>query len=164
MRLSVNGSVLDAEFDVVETDSMGSLALILESRGGSLRNPDYLTLLQHLLQRLCDFGATITTIEVISQRVRHLSSAERRLPFPYPLRLNPVTDVADLKNRIGDLQRRIGSKATTSGGGNRTRRIQIKFSIPGMTRTDFVNSLANPSEQNQETSRTVRPSSSNMRI
>lgn len=124
VKLKVGNRLLDAEFNVANSPGSGLLELTLESRGPG-RNPDYTHCLYVLLRALCDAEATITSIEVVSQRTKEMKVSNRRLKLRYPIQLGPKTNFAKLKNEIGDLQRRIGSHAKTRGGGNRTRKLRI---------------------------------------
>jgi hypothetical protein len=124
VKLTVGNRLLDAEFDIANNPDSGALELTLESRGPG-RNPDYTHSLCVLLRALCDAEATITSIEVASQRTKAMGFPKRQLKLRYPMNLGPKTNFLQLKNQIGDQQRRIGSDAKTRGGGNRTRRLRI---------------------------------------
>ena len=141
MKLKIGDQLLDAEFHVNQIEDQDALALTLESRGGSVRNPAYSDCLYILLRALCDARATILSIEVVSKRTQDLNVASRRLAFRYPFQLDTSTDVAKLKGRIGDLQRTIGSESKTRGGGNRTRRLRIVFQTRDLTYEELKESL-----------------------
>lgn len=140
MKLKVGERLLDAEFNISNQRGSGLLELILESRGPG-RNPDYTHCLFVLLRALCDAEATITSIEVVSQRTRKMSISNRQLKLRYPMHLGPKTDFGKLKNQIGDLQRRIGSDAATRGGGNRTRKVRILCKSKSGDNRKLMNSL-----------------------
>jgi hypothetical protein len=141
MKLTMGDRVLDANFDVELIDDSNQLALTLESRKGAARNPDYTYLLHALLRALCDVDATITSVEVVSRETQGLRPSERQLPLRYPLRLGATTDFGKLKDRIGDLQRRVNSTSSHAGGGNRTRRLKITCRPMSCTSHEFLESL-----------------------
>ena len=139
VKLKVGNRLLDANFSVESGDDWGALAITLESRGPN-RNPDYTDCLHVLLRALCDAEAMISSIEVVSQRTKNLDVSSRQLALRYPIQLSVKTDLAKLKNRIGDLQRQIGSDAKTRGGGNRTRRLCIVCQITNFTNQELIDS------------------------
>lgn len=141
MKLKIGDVLIDAEFNIEQLKEQGALALTLESRKGVVRNPAYLDCLHILLRALCDAEATILSIEVVSKRTEDLDTVDRQLAFRYPFQLDTSTDVAKLKSRIGDLQRRIGSESKTRGGGNRTRRLRFIFQTKNYTYREFKEAL-----------------------
>jgi len=141
VKLKVGDQLLDSEFQLEQIGTQDALALTLESRKGTVRNPAYSDCLYILLRALCDARATILSIEVVSKRTQDFDVASRQLAFRYPFQLDTSTDIAKLKGRIGDLQRTIGSESKTRGGGNRTRRLRIVFQTSDFTYKEFKESL-----------------------
>jgi len=142
VKLKVGNQLLDAEFNVEPLHEQDALAITLESRKGAVRNAAYSDCLYILLRALCDAEAIILSIEVVSKRTQDLDLSSRQLTFRYPFHLDASSDVAKLKSRIGDLQRKIGSESKTPGGGNRTRRLRIVFQTKSFTYKEFKESLS----------------------
>lgn len=140
------GDVLDAEFEVeAEGDR---LSLIMRSMGGKSSsrpngtNPDYNATLELLLSRLRDLGAVLENGIVDSLRVQHLPEEQRTI-LDEPVRLAEVEDVDALRRRLGREQR----KFTPSSGGNNTRQIRLRLTVPGYSASDakrLATDLAQP--------------------
>jgi len=98
------------------------------------RNHDYAIGLQRLLRLLSVHQASITDITVDSERMMKKSPdpTGRQLKLPFPIHLHSEVDFVDLWHRIGAAQRVVGSEATTTTGGNRTRLICLTIDIPGV--------------------------------
>ena len=141
MKVKVGERLLDANFSIDPTGRSREFVITIESRGGSFRNPDYSELLSVLLRALCDTESTINLIEVVSRETKGLSAASRKLPFRYPIRLDRRSDFARLRLKIGSLQRRVGSGATSPGGGNRTRRLRIVCNTGNCTSRQFIDAM-----------------------
>ena len=131
-----SGTPLKARFDVSQ---VGRFQIRLHSRGGAKgtpdeRNHDYAIGLQRLLRELSLHEASIVDITVDSELMlkKAPNPAERRLDLAFPIPLHHETNFGDLVHRIGNAQRVVGSKATTSTGGNRTRRICLTVDVPGV--------------------------------
>ena len=131
-----SGTPLKARFDVSQ---VGRFQIRLHSRGGAEgtpdeRNHDYAIGLQRLLRELSLHEASIVDITVDSELMlkKAPDPVERRLDLAFPIPLHRETDFVDLWHRIGNAQRVVGSEATTSTGGNRTRRICLTVDIPGV--------------------------------
>lgn len=119
------GVVLDAEF-CVEASERGP-TLVLESRFGKVRNPDYNPALRLLLSRLRNLNASITDAIVDSTISRTLALEERRLLVrgrDYPLRLKAEADIEDLRIAICAAQERVAQRPGARGG-NRHKRIRL---------------------------------------
>jgi hypothetical protein len=129
-----DGTALDATFSVDPSD--GSVALIVESRGGTrghtdARNQDYARGFELLLRRLKDRGATITDASVESKVTQHLPAADKRLEVaskPYPI---VIDDPHDLMLRLGSAQARVGREPGAKGSGNRTKRVRLVLGFSG---------------------------------
>ena len=131
-----SGTPLKARFDVSQ---VGRFQIRLHSRGGAEgapneRNHDYAIGLQRLLRELSLHEASIVDITVDSELMlkKAPDPGERRLDLAFPIPLHHETNFGDLVHRIGNAQRVVGSKATTSTGGNRTRRICLTVDVPGV--------------------------------
>ena len=130
-----HGRVMDAEF-LVEADG-GHLALIIESRSGSssgraARNPDYNRALTILLTRLGKLNAVLVDALVDSRYTQDLGlpEADRRL-IQAPVRLALEPDPEALRRRLGTAQAKVAQAPDATKGGNATRRIRLRVSVPG---------------------------------
>jgi hypothetical protein len=126
--LSANGRPLRAEFRVEPTDPWPSV--VLESRSGSARNPDYHPALTVILARLRQLGATLEDAIVDSTVSRRLPYEERRLHLrqrAYPVTLRDEADVDDLRRAIGAAQAPVAQRKGAKGG-NRHKRIRLYVS------------------------------------
>ncbi|MEE3205780.1 MAG: hypothetical protein VX243_04345 [Actinomycetota bacterium] len=131
-----SGTPLKARFDVSQ---VGRFQIRLHSRGGTEgtpdeRNPDYAIGLQQLLRKLSLHETSIVDITVDTETMMKKAQdpVERRLDLAFPIPLHHETNFGDLVHRIGNAQRVVGSKATTSAGGNRTRRICLTVDVHGV--------------------------------
>ena len=123
--IDLNGRLVDAEFSVAVIDR--EVTVLLESRGGRGRNPEYNRLLLLLLIRLADIGASIIDLTVESAQVTDLDETEKRLLIPgrpYPIMLRPDHDLEALRHAIGRAQEPVG-QVKGAKGGNRTKRLRI---------------------------------------
>lgn len=108
------------------------IAIVLESRGGGGRNPDYNERLRQILGRLASISARISDATVESTRAQGLALAQGRLQmaaFPYPIRLRPMQDVESLRFAIGRAQVSI-AQSPGARGGNPTKKIRIAVDLP----------------------------------
>lgn len=119
------GSVLDSEFRIEPYE--GRPTLVLESRFGQVRNPDYNQALELLLIRLRALDAVITDAIVDSTVSRNVGFDERRLQIrgrSYPIRLRTEEDPGDLRIAICAAQMPIAQQPGARGG-NRHKRIRL---------------------------------------
>jgi Protein NO VEIN, C-terminal len=119
------GVALDAEF-CIESSERGA-TLVLESRFGQARNPDYNPALALLLSRLRNLHACITDAIVDSTVSRALAFEERRLHLrdrSYPLRLDVEDDIENLRIAICAAQESVAQRPGARGG-NRHKRIRL---------------------------------------
>jgi hypothetical protein len=134
-----NGVALDADFSVVPQG--GHLDLILESAGGAsvsrpARNTDYRDTLAVLLARLRALNATIEDAVVDSRytQQRRIQAADRRV-IDGPVRLVDVDDLTLLRSQLTSRQIHIG-QAPGAVGGNSTKRIRLRLTVPGFSASD----------------------------
>lgn len=119
------GRVLDSEFKI-EADA-GRPTLVLESRFGQVRNPDYYQALELLLLRLKSLNAVITDAIVDSTVSRNVGFAQRRLRIrgrTYPIRLDGEENLSDLRIAICAAQAPVAQRPGARGG-NRHKRIRL---------------------------------------
>lgn len=119
------GALLDSEFSVEPYEDQPTL--VLESRFGQVRNPDYNPALELLLRRLKGLGAVITDAIVDSTVSRDLEFEQRRLQVrgrSYPLRLTAEEDLGDLRIALCAAQEPVAQRPGASGG-NRHKRIRL---------------------------------------
>ncbi len=119
---------LDAKFDL--EDFEGEPTIVLHSRGAD-RNSDYARGLELLLQRLGQAGVEIVRIAVESGGTRALPLAQRILHIEgvdYPIELNKVDDVVELRKDIGKAGAAVGRKPGAKGAGNPNKRLRIWLS------------------------------------
>lgn len=120
-----DGRVLDAAFYVEMLD--GVATVVLESRSGNARNPDYHPTLRLLLGRLAAIGVSMEDAIVDSTVSRRRPFSERRLRVrgrPYPIDLAAETDLDDFRKALGAAQEPVAQRANASGG-NRHKRIRM---------------------------------------
>ena len=137
-----HGAALVAEYSV-EADG-DELALIMESRSGrsqgsshAARNSDYNRALTILLTRLGKLEAVLVDALVDSRYTQSLAleEADRRLiQTPVQLALEPDPDA--LRRRLGSAQSKVAQAPDASKGGNSTKRIRLRLSVPGFQSED----------------------------
>ena len=155
--LDDHGRVMDAEY-LVEADG-GHLALIMESRSGSSssrapRNPDYNRALTILLTRLGKLNAVLVDALVDSRHTQDLGlpEADRRL-IQAPIQLALEPDLDALRRRLGTAQAKIAQAPDATKGGNATKRIRLRVSVPGFQPGDagrLARALVAPIPQSSE--------------
>jgi hypothetical protein len=152
-----HGGALVAEYSV-EADG-GHLAVIMESRSGSsgsrvARNPDYNRGLTVLLARLGKLNAVLVDALVDSRYTQdlRLPEADRRL-IQAPIRLASVPDPDALRRRLGTAQSKVAQAPDATKGGNSTKRIRLRLSVPGFQHEDasrLAHALALPELQSAQ--------------
>jgi hypothetical protein len=121
---SDNGEPLDAEFHVEELN--GRVTLVLEARGGRVRNPDYQIALALLLSRLRDGGAVLDGAIVDSSVSRKLPFEQRVLRVrdrSFPIDLG-AEEADELAVAIAAAQMVVAQQPNAKGG-NRHKRIRL---------------------------------------
>lgn len=130
------GVKLNANFSLEGSGSR--FDLILHSRGGTkddeiqARNSDYIPGLEVILTRLGQAGACLVDAVVDSSTVKNLTAAGRRMEMPsfrYPIQLQGVSDIAQLRAEMGSAQPGIG-QAPGAKGGNPTKKIRLTLLLP----------------------------------
>jgi len=130
MRLNVGGKELVADFEVQGPTVPGArFSIVLESKNGQGRNPDYFDALEELLRILGSAKCEILEIHLASSRAMKVSKSERVLPMSFPLSLPSGTDFLGLRRLICRAQASIIT-SSKSGSGNSHRRIQIEVRSP----------------------------------
>jgi Domain of unknown function (DUF3883) len=120
-----SGEVLDAEFGVEMVDDQ--LTVVLESRSGDGRNPDYHSTLLVLLGRLAELDASIVNAIVDSTVSRRVPFEDRQLQLrdrTYPVRIREEGEIDDLRIAIGAAQEPVAQRSGARGG-NRHKRIRL---------------------------------------
>jgi len=146
--IAYNGGVLDAEFAVEEVE--GQSTLVLESRSGRHRNPDYHKALLLLLSRLAEMGATLTNgiVDSTVSRTRPFSERVLHIPgTPYPIPLGNEEDMEALRLAIGAAQVDVAQQSGAIGG-NRTKRIRLY--LKGINAEGLETRLAGGGEESEE--------------
>ncbi|WP_412516468.1 DUF3883 domain-containing protein [Actinomadura madurae] len=146
-----DGRVLDAVYTIETEPDRGLLSLVLESGSGAStkrapRNVDYRPTLRLLLERLKARGAALEDGLVDSRVTRSLPETERRL-FTERIRLADVHDVEALRRRLCTTQMTVGQAPSATKGGNSTKRIRLRLTVPGYTSADaarLTTDLATP--------------------
>ncbi|MET8339785.1 hypothetical protein [Streptosporangium canum] len=133
MQPHIGDQALDAEYSVKREDD--HFALILASASGPSagragRNTKYKQALALLITRLRERDAILLDALVDSSRTDHLPDEERRL-IKGPIRLSDHPDSEELRLRLTTAQARIGQNPTATKGGNSTKRIRLRISLPG---------------------------------
>lgn len=128
MLLRVGPKTLASEFEISPTETPGaSFAVVLESKNGQGRNPDYFQALEQLLKILGSNGCRIVEIQLVSKEAMKFPLSERILPLRYPIVLSGIEDFARLRKDICKAQASIITKAK-SGRGNSHQRICLAIS------------------------------------
>jgi Domain of unknown function (DUF3883) len=150
------GEVLDASFHVEPLN--GNPTVVLESRFGQVRNPDYNPALDLLLTRLRAHGAVITDAIVDSTVSRALPFETRRLRIrdrSYPIDLTGESDLVALRIAIGAAQKSVAQKPGAVGGNPHKR---IRLFLKGVEAQGLEVMLAGgaqPDRQVEEAKRTL---------
>ena len=107
-------------------------AAAASSGGRAPRNPDYNHALTLLLTRLGKLNAVLVDALVDSRYTQDLGlpEADRRL-IQAPIRLALEPDPEALRRRLGTAQAKIAQAADATKGGNATKRIRLRVSVPG---------------------------------
>ena len=136
---------LNAEFDV--SFSRNQATITIHARGGSKArgqiNPDYEVLVQTLLERLRDSESVLDDVLLASRTVANLPAAERRIQvegFSFPVELNEVRDVTNLRLAIRRAVVRSHSTSSNATHGNATKKIELVATC-GLNPSEFVQSL-----------------------
>jgi len=123
------GQDLDAQFEIEGQ----SFDVILLSKNGEGRNPDYKKGLESVLRQLSKSGGELLQVLLDSKpAVDNFAEEDRVVPVGCPIPLNSATDVAALTNLISREQ---SSVCQTPGakGGNSHRRIRLRIHAFGAT-------------------------------
>jgi hypothetical protein len=79
---------------------------------------------------LASVGATILGVSVDSSIARELEEADRELDLPFPVRVDRLTDVADLRLEITRAMRPVARRPSAKpGGGNDQKRIRLTVAV-----------------------------------
>lgn len=140
-----NGLEVDASFQIEDAD--GALAIVIGAGGGRRDDPEsvnteYATGLRIVLLRLRTLHASLLKVVLDSSVVvRKLSEEERTLRIEgvtYPVMLQEVEDVEDLRRRIGRAAAATGREPDAKGGGNREKRLRLFVSVANTSRDELV--------------------------
>lgn len=127
-------SRVDATF---ELSSVAVFELVYHHKAGardSARsvNADYHEGLELLLARLASIGTTILRIAVDSGKARELPEADRELVLPFPIVLDGVGDLVELRKDITRAQKAVARRpGAKPGGGNDQKRILLTLECHG---------------------------------
>jgi hypothetical protein len=131
--LDEDGTPLDASFDVEATIQGADIVLHSRSgisKSGQSRNPAYFPVLETILRRLSELGATITRVSIDSSVARKLPLAVRTIPLAYPLKLSEDDDALVLRRQITEGQRTVASDIVDrKPGGNKHKRIRLEVDL-----------------------------------
>lgn len=140
MRLNVGGRELVADFEVQDSIVPGArFSIVLESKNGQGRNPDYFQVLEQLLEILGSQACRIVEIQLVSKHALKFPPGERVLPLNYPIFLSVVDDFTRLRKDICRAQASIITTAKT-GSGNSHRKICLEVSSDKSGKEVFGNS------------------------
>jgi hypothetical protein len=120
---------------ILESSSLATFSILSNSAGGSAAR-DYVTQLEIILSSLKQIRASIARIELESNATLHLGIEERTLEIAYPVVLDSVVDIAELRKQISETQRTIGQRPGDRGG-NGNRRIRLHISTVETTKEEF---------------------------
>jgi hypothetical protein len=106
--------------------------IVFESQGPG-RNKDYITAFDIVLSRLAGLSATLRDATVVSKQTRHLSHLQKRLLIDdqrYPIKLAAAGEGLAAARALRRAAAAAGRSRAARGGGNPTKRVEIRFTIP----------------------------------
>jgi len=146
------GNPIDATFQIEQTGD--AVSVVFFSRGGTKgapdqRNSDYHQGLELLLARMAKLGLTLVDAQLDTRQVSDTHSSEqRRLRIegqPYPIELATVTNLRELRSRLGSAQAKAGRRPGATGSGNSTKQVRLFVSSIDAAELDqFPAQLAGP--------------------
>ncbi|WP_395110603.1 hypothetical protein [Actinomadura sp. SCN-SB] len=154
-----DGRELDAEYAVEIEPGSELLSLVLESSSGAstkraARNTEYRPALRLLLERLKQRGAVLQAGLLDSRSTRSMPESDRRL-FSEPIRLSDVHDIEELRKRLCNAQTTIGQAEGATKGGNASKRIRLRLTVPGYKASDATRLAADLASPGARETRTV---------
>lgn len=127
-----SGSAMDADASVEVAGA--SATITFESRGPG-RNTEYIPAFELVFRRLARIAATVDDASVDSRETKLLSDEDRRATpagMGYPFALSNEPQAMELAAAIRAAAARVGQAQGAKGGGNPTKRIAVRVSIPGL--------------------------------
>lgn len=114
-----DGSTVDATFELSAVPLYEIVYHHKAGRRGTAKsvNSDYHEGLELLLARLGSIGATIIGVSVDSSVARELSEADRELDLPFPLRVDQLTNIQDLRLGITRAMKPVARRPSAKPGG-----------------------------------------------
>lgn len=144
---NAKGDPLDATIQL-EVHADGP-RIVFESRGPN-RNKDYILGFDTVLTRLAELTAILRDATVVSKETESLAPDQRRL-YPtdkrYPFQLTSTEEAKATARSLRRAAAAVGRPTTARGGGNPTKRVEIRFEIPRRKRTTLawlVQQIARP--------------------
>lgn len=125
---------LQAEINI--SNATGGFRVVFESRGPN-RNVDYIKAFDLVLTRLAGLSAVLHDATVISTVTKSLPYNRRRLRVDdhrYPIQLGSAEEGALVARALRKAAAAVGRPKSAKGGGNPTKRVEIRFTVPGARR------------------------------
>jgi len=123
----------------IEKSSLATFSILSNSAGGPATR-DYVTQLEVILLCLKQIRARIARIELESTATSHLGIEARTLGMVYPILLDSVVDIPELRKEISGAQKSIGQRPGDKGG-NGNRRIRLHVQTLETTKEEFLDLL-----------------------
>lgn len=162
------GRELDADFDIVP--QVHGADIVLHARQGSpatasSKNVDYFAALEAILAGVGRVDARILKISVDSVVARRLPPEQRVIPLDYPIRPAAEPDLAALRKRVTEGQRKIAVTVDAGAGhrGNNHKRIRLAVDLrtQGTSLYRLSTALRTHGRSPDNEQRTYRPAAAN---
>jgi hypothetical protein len=135
---SSKGQPLDATIQI-ELRADGP-RIVFESSGPG-RNRDYILGFDTVLTRLAGLSAILRDATVVSKETQRLPPNQRRLHVTdkhYPFRLTSAEEAIATARSLRRAAAAVGRPAAARGGGNPTKRVEIRFVVPRRARATLA--------------------------
>lgn len=114
--------------------------IVFESSGPN-RNRDYILGFNTVLIRLAGLAAILRDATVVSKETQRLPLNQRRLHIAdkrYPFQLTSAEEAIATARSLRRAAAAVGRPATARGGGNPTKRVEIRFAVPRRKRATLA--------------------------
>jgi hypothetical protein len=114
--------------------------IVFESSGPN-RNPQYILAFDTVLTRLAGLSAILRDATVVSKKTQRLPPNQRRLHIAnkrYPFKLTSAEEAKATARSLRRAAAAVSRPATARGGGNPTKRVEIRFEIPRRKRATLA--------------------------
>ena len=135
---NADGQPLDATIQI-ELRADGP-RIVFESSGPN-RNRDYILGFDTVLTRLAEVFAILRDATVVSKETQRLPPNQRRLHIAdkhYPFQLTSAEEAIATARSLRRAAAAVGRPTTARGGGNPTKRVEIRFAVPRRARATLA--------------------------